>query len=115
MSKDIGRRLLFFLEEARILRHTHDLFMKLMEKYKDARCRLVAKVNFNHILTDEVRSYHFGSYSSELVTDAKEFFERHMLKISQRLEEFNHHGSNLVIRNISHIHIQLSCKDPPTE
>ena len=49
------------LDVSCVVVHTHDLFMKLMEKYKDARCRLVAKVNFNHILSDEVRSYHFGS------------------------------------------------------
>ena len=96
---------------------TQDLFIKLMEKYKDttAMVRLVAKVNFEHVLSEELRPYHFGSYSSEIVGDPKDFFERHMMKMSQRLHAFNEFGSNLVIKNISHIHIQLSCKDPPRD
>ena len=73
---------------------------------------MVAKLHFYHFGENEVqdRYYHFGSYSSEQVNDPKEFFQRHMLKISQRLDEFNSHGSNLVLKTISHIHIQLTFK-----
>ena len=100
------------VDVACVIAITHDLFMDLMEKYKNEKVRLIAKVNYDHIVLEEIRSYHFASYASEIVHDPKEFFERHMLKISQRMDEFNHHGSNLLIRNISHIHIQISCKNP---
>ena len=89
---------------------TYVLFHLLMETFKDklVRARLVAKVLFEHLGSEEVRHYHFGSYSTEVVKDDKEFFMRHMLKISQRLDEFNSHGSNLMMKAISHIHIQLT-------
>ena len=79
----------------------------------DAKVRLVAKVIFKHIPTEELRAYHFGSYAAEYVDDPQDFFQRHMMKISQRMDDFNHHGSNLLIYNISHIHIQLLCNNTP--
>ena len=87
--------------------------MKLMAHYNDAKVRLVAKVIFKHIPTEELRTYHFGSYAAELVDEPEDFFQRHMMKIAQRMEDFNEHGSNLIIVNISHIHIQLLCNNPP--
>ena len=96
-----------------LIDHTHDLFMKLMEHYNDAKVRLVAKVVYEHIPSEEFRAYHFGSYAAELVVDPKDSFDRHMMKIAHRMHDFNEHGSNLVIYNISHIHIQLSCNNPP--
>ena len=92
-----------------LIANTYGLFMKLMANYNDAKVRLVAKVIFEHIPSEERRSYHFGSYASEYVDDPHDFFERHMMKISQRIDDFNEHGSNLVIFYISHIRIQLSC------
>ena len=95
-----------------IVGDTYELFSKLMEKFNDkiVRARLVAKMHFYHFGKEEVqdRFYHFGSYSSEVVNEPREFFERHMMKISQRLDQFNSHGSDLVLKTISHIHIQLS-------
>ena len=96
-----------------IIEDTYALFLKLMEKFKDTvvKATLVAKMDFSHLGKEvEDRSYHFTSYSSEEVIDPREFFERHMMKISQRLDDFNANGSNLVLRSNSHIHIQLSCK-----
>ena len=83
-----------------------------MEKYEDkiVKVRLVAKVEFEHILTSECRSYYIGSFSSEVVEETRDLFERHMMKISQRLSNFSEHGSNLVIKRICCIFIQLSCK-----
>ena len=96
-----------------IIADTYELFVQLMGKFKDkaVKARLVAKILFSHIGKDkvEIRSYHFTSYGAEFVYDPKEFFERHMMKISQRLGDFNLHGSDLVFKTISHIHIQLSC------
>lgn len=92
---------------------TLDLFRQLIESFKDSqivKVRLVAKVNFTHVnsLTKETedRSYHFASLSSERVDDVEDFYHRHMRKIAERLEMFNRNGSNLLIKNIGHIHIQ---------
>lgn len=92
---------------------TLDLFRQLIETFKDSKiikARLVAKVNFIHVnnLTKETedRSYHFASLQSEQVENVEDFYHRHMQKIAERLEIFNRNGSNLLIKNIAHIHIQ---------
>lgn len=96
---------------AHVVSITKDLFLKLISK-EFLKSRLVAKVCFIHFnnTTNETeeRYYHFPSYQSELVTNAEEFYQRHMEKIASRLESFNNGGSNLVIKNIEHIHILLS-------
>ena len=76
--------------------------------------RLVAKVNFlqlNHE-NDEInlRTYHFSSYKSEEIVDAEKFFSEHLIKIGSRLDNFNCEGSNLLLKNISHIHVVLSLR-----
>ena len=96
-----------------IISTTMQLFEQLMNKFKDRRvsARLVAKVNFIHINQQtgemEERSYHFPSFSCEKVIHVKDFYERHMNKIASRLISFNCHGSNLLLKNIAHIHILL--------
>lgn len=97
-----------------VIAHSSDLFQQLMDTFKDKKvfARLVAKVNFFHfndaqeIISE--RSYHFPSFSSEEVIDVSDFFKLHMLKIASRLDSFNSNGSNLLIKNIQHIHMQLS-------
>ena len=56
----------------------------------------------------EERFYHFSSYQSEKVYDVNDFFERHMTKIASRFDSFNTNGSNLLIKNIAHIHVLLT-------
>ena len=94
---------------------TLDLFQQFIKSVEDKpflHARLVAKVNFIHAnpMTDktEERSYHFASYKCEPVFDVEEFYQRHMLKIVERLHKFNQNGSNLLMKNIAHIHIQCS-------
>ena len=92
---------------------TFDLFMKVLERCKGNRVlgRLVAKVNFIHTNTDgreEERTYHFPSYKTQEIQDPLLFFKSHMLKIANRLETFNKEGSNLVLKNIEHIHILIT-------
>ena len=96
-----------------ILHDSYQLFQELMKMYDDkiVKARLVAKVDFEHILSSETRTYHFASLPAEVVIDPRDFFEKHMNKISERLDNFNEHGSNLVIKSICCIYIQLSCKD----
>ena len=57
---------------------------------------------------DEVKVYH-PSYQSEMLIDTETFFSTHMLKIAQRMDNFNQRGSNLVLRNITEIHLHINC------
>ena len=98
-----------------LLEMTWELFEQLVQSFpphKLLRARLVAKVNFIHVnsVTNEMeqRCYHFASYKTELVIDPDDFYKRHMTKIASRLDEFNRSGSNLMIKNIEHIHILFS-------
>lgn len=97
-----------------VMNETFTLFQQLVSTFPDVklRARLVAKVNFFHMNNEthetEERSYHFSSYSPEEVDDPFEFFTRHMLKIGNNLTNFNHRGSNLLLKNIQHIHILLT-------
>jgi hypothetical protein len=97
-----------------VLKLTWDLFQQLVNSFpeKDVIARLVAKVNFIHVnnLKDEMeeRSYHFPSYRSEKVFDAEKIFKEHMTKIASRLDSFNTNGSNLLLKNIAHIHILIT-------
>ena len=97
-----------------VLMRTSTLFQRLIETFSNKRisARLVAKVNFEHINNisgnTEERSYHFPSYSNEDVIDPYDFFVRHLQKIVSRLDTFNSSGSNLLLKNIEHIHIHLT-------
>lgn len=94
-----------------IVQKTSDIFLELMDVFKDCKikARLVADIEFEKMIgdNDDVR-YHFGSYSSEWVGDPEMFYERHMCKIISRLDNFNERGSNLILKKVNHIHIQLA-------
>ena len=98
-----------------VIDNTLELIEKLIASCHSEKVygRLIAKVNFTHVNfqtnVEEIRAYHFPSFSSQLIENVKEFFISHMTKIASRLDTFNKHGSNLMIKNIEHIHIQLSC------
>lgn len=97
-----------------IVNQTCELVEQLFSSFSGKRVsgRLIAKVNFTHFNSetgqDSNRAYHFPSYQSEEVIDVEDFFTMHMMKIASRLDSFNVNGSNLVIKNIEHIHIQLT-------
>ena len=90
---------------------TRDLFHQLIKSFgnKNVTARLIAKVNYIHVNTEsdeiEERPYHFASYQSEQVRAIDAFFVRHMEKIASRLDSFNQNGSNLLIKNIAHLHV----------
>lgn len=100
-----------------VLIRTKDLFVQLIDTFqsKVIHARLVAKVRFIHVnsMTNEMeeRFYHFPSYKTECVLNADEFYHQHMEKIAQRLDSFNKNGSNLLIKNIDHIHILLTVNE----
>ena len=97
-----------------ILKETSDLFQRLCDENNKTRflARLVAKVDFYHINLEtdvnEERSYHFTSLGNETVVDPHDFFQRHIEKSVSRMDTFVSNGSNLLLKNIEHIHIQLS-------
>ena len=93
---------------------TFEVVQQLFLTFNDRRVygRLVAKVdyiqmNYEQGIMNE-RSYHFPSYSREEIEDVHDFFVKHMMKIASRMESFNANGSNLLIKKIEHIHIQLT-------
>ena len=97
-----------------IIPETFELVEQLMNslKFSRVKARLIAKINFDHFnpQTHEQssRSYHFSSYQSEVIDDLEDFYVRHMTKIASRLDTFNENGSNLVIKDIECIYMQLT-------
>jgi len=85
------------------------LIEELHQKDETVKGRLVALVHYvREEENKEVQVYH-PSYQSEIINDVEDFFLTHMLKISERMEDLNLRGSNLLIKNISEIHLHLSC------
>ena len=73
--------------------------------------RLVARVVYTTIHSKEPVVYYHPSYRMERIHDAEDFYRRHMLKIVNRMDTFNHEGSNLVIEKIDEIHLHFSSLD----
>lgn len=97
-----------------VLNSTYELFLSIIGLYNkhDVAGRLVAKVNFlqlNQETNEEtVYPFHFTSLKTEQIFDPKDFFTRHMYKIAERLDNFCSEGSNLILKNISHVHIHIT-------
>ena len=97
-----------------ILDKTLDLFLHIHDALRTCtyKARLIAECEYHrlNVLQDviEVASYHFASYSAETVTNAREFYARHLEKIASRMDTFHQQGSNLIFQRIKHIHIALS-------
>lgn len=91
---------------------TSDLVKELFEKFPLENCYLkaclVARVNYYRCTTEESVVYHHTSAPAEEVVEPVDFFERHMLRIGQRIDDLNKHGSMLMIKGIEAIHLQLS-------
>ena len=97
-----------------ILDKTLDLFLHIHNALRTCtyKARLIAECEYHRLnaLQDviEVTSYHFASYSAETVTNARDFYARHLEKIASRMDTFHQQGSNLIFQRIKHIHIALS-------
>ena len=97
-----------------IVDKTFDLFQHVDQELETCtyKARLIAECEYQRLneVQDviETVSYHFGSYSSERVTNAQSFYTRHLEKIASRMDTFHRRGSNLVFQRIKHIHIALS-------
>ena len=51
--------------------------------------------------------YYFPSYQAEEIIDVEDFVSRHLVKIAQRMEASSQNGSNLKIKNIQHIFVNV--------
>ena len=93
-----------------VITKTADVFKQLIETVQDfnIKARIIAEVEFSTLNDNEVVTYHFPSYQTELVIDPDEFYTRHFSKIISRLDQFNNRGSNLLLNKIKHIHLALS-------
>ena len=95
-----------------IVERTLDIVKSLVQKYHDDNKsisgRIVAFVKYFHIEKEEEVHYFHPSYKTEFITDAETFFNRHMLKICERMDSFNRHGSSFIIKNIQEIHIHIN-------
>ena len=85
-----------------------DLVSEYLSKSKKISGRLVAFVQYFHIEKEETVNYFHSSYQSEVIQDAEMFYFRHMIKIGERMDNFNHHGSNFIIKNIKEIHVHIN-------
>ena len=96
----------------KIIGTASDLFEELMEwfwaKEKRVKVALVAQVRYIRCTTEEEVVYYHMSAPSEEVLDPIKFFEKHMLKIAERIDNLNRHGSSLLIKHIEAIHVQVS-------
>ena len=95
-----------------IIRISSDIVKQLIDDYHQKEMsikgRLVARVCYLRLNEEEVMYYH-PSYRSEVIKDAEKFYTAHMLKIAQRMDDFNKNSSKLIIKNITEIHLHVSC------
>ena len=98
-----------------IIDKSFDLVQRLVNDFhsKDQtiKGRLVARVIYQHMETEKIVSYYHPSFKSEIIEDVETFFMTHMLKIGQRMDSFNRHGSNLLIKQIDEIHFHFNIKN----
>ena len=89
-----------------------DLVKQLIENLhrEDKRIsgRLVALVCYSREDENKKVNVFHPSFKSEIIEDAEDFFIRHMLKIAERIEQFNREGSKLMIEGISEIHLHVT-------
>ena len=99
-----------------VFRKTADLFHVICLHYNSKRwkARLVALCEYERLNNEgEVigcETYHHASYSPEWcsLVQAEEFYRRHLLRISSRIESFLRNGSSLRFVGYKHIHVAVS-------
>jgi len=95
-----------------VIENSFDIVKQLIENYhrndKTIKGRLVALVNYVHTINGNNVSYYHSSSHTEVISSAEDFFYTHMLKIAERMESFQQHGSNLMIKNIQEIHLHIT-------
>ena len=79
-----------------------------LRKGKRVKGRIVASVVYLKGNSGENVMYYHPSYAMEQIFNAGQFYKEHMLKIAQRMDNFNANGSMLLIDRIDEIHLHLS-------
>ena len=79
-----------------------------LQKGKRVKGRIVASVVYLKFNSEENITYYHPSYAMEQIYDAEKFYTDHMMKILQRMDNFNRNGSMLIIDRIDEIHLHLS-------
>ena len=98
-----------------IISISSDVVKQLIDMYheedKRIKGRLVACVCYIRVNSDNAEDtvmYYHPSYRSEVIEDPQTFFITHMLKIAERMDNFNRNGSKLLIKNITEIHLHVT-------
>lgn len=98
-----------------VVKQTFDVVKQLVKHYHDQdktiTGRIVAMVNYFHTEKKEMVTYYHPSFQAEVIDRASDFYFAHMLRICERMDNFHHHGSNLMIHNIEEIHLHISLLD----
>ena len=88
-----------------------NLINDYQQKGKVLKGRLVARVLYTTMNNTETIMYYHPSFQSELIQDTIVFYTEHMTKIAQRMDDFNRHGSNLIIDTIDEIHLHFKIEN----
>ena len=95
-----------------VIKRSLEIVKQLIDKYqredKTIKGRLVALVNYVHTVNETSVSYYHPSFQCEIIDDVDNFFYTHMLKIAERMENMNKHGSNLLIKYFQEIHLHIT-------
>ena len=95
-----------------IIKISSHIVTELIELYqqrgRNLKGRLVARVVYTSMASDESVVYYHPSYQSETIHNGNTFYTNHMLKISERMDKFNRNGSSLIIERIDEIHLHFS-------
>ena len=98
-----------------VIKRSFAIVKQLIEQYqredKTIKGRMVALVNYVHTVKETSVSYYHPSFQCEIIDNAEDFFYTHMLKIVERMENLNHNGSNLLIKNIQEIHLHITVQN----
>ena len=69
----------------------------------------MARVCYLRVNSEVQVMYYHPSYKSEVIDNPNDFFITHMLKIAQRMDDFNKNSSKLLIDHIVEIHLHVTC------
>jgi len=96
----------------KVIEHSFEVVKQLINDYhqkdKVIMGRMVAFVNYFHIEKEQIITYYHPSYKTEVIDEADNFYFTHMLKIGERMQQFNREGSNLLLKNIEELHLHIN-------
>ena len=95
-----------------IVKNTYEFVKHLVYDYhkndETVSGRLILKVNYHRVGKEKVVTYYHSSPHTEIINSAEDFYFTHMLLICNRMDDFNRHGSNLLVKNVEEIHFHVN-------